>query len=834
MKRTGHRRSESGYTLIELIIAITLLAAVTGAMVAAFITTNNANANTSERIHESNDAQLTAGFWAADAQAAGGTDPSLGTTDTTLGVSKSDAAGCGTGTPVVSFKWREWTDRDTALVDTFVTRVANYFYDGSTHELRRQACANGVSSSVVTLATRVESSPVVTCDGSLTCPSLPGRVQIIVTETNAPVNTRPGPYSFTLSATVRSVGQSAPTLTTATSSPLLVTGGSCTTGAGVTADNGNVTVRINGHAMINATNGSGCTACTFNGASHTWESDGTSIAFGGSCGGNHTPSPAWTNAAGVGDPFASLTPPSTSACGSGTNPAPGSDGYPPGVYPPGVYPQVLTLSGSQSLASVTAAKPAYVLCNGIAGTTTTRSNGVFLYVVNGGVSGNLSLSAPTSGTYQSLALWIRTTTTWDIGDVNIEGAVYGPKTDITMAGGASLTVSVLVVHSIDMRGNPDVAITGTGTPRSPILTAVTGTTLRTVNLSWIPQQFPGITITGYQLSADRGSGFGPWTTLAGGAATTSTPDVCGAADNVVTTCKYQVRALSAAGPGSPSNIATGTSWADTTPPVVTVTAPAAGATVGATTTFTGTATNAATDGTVITVQVYAGNGCVAGTEAGAPVQTTSTGTSWSVASPVMTGGARSVCAFQSDNAGNTGKSAARNFTVDTVGPTVTSVTLSNANGLLAAGDTVTVVFSKAMNTTTMCSAWAATGNQSINGNNQVTVTVADGGAGPDLLTVGSTTCTVGGFNFGSLNLGSAAWVPAAGGATFGGGGGSKSQITYTATTRTLVITLGAKTGSANTVAVTPAPTVLYTPSTAMKDSLGNAMAGAFSFVSQRF
>ena len=179
------------------------------------------------------------------------------------------------------------------------------------------------------------------------------------------------------------------------------------------------------------------------------------------------------------------------------------------MYQPGIYPQVLTLSGSQSLAPVTAAKPAYVLCNGISGSSSVRSSGVFLYVVNGGVTGQLSLSAPTSGTFQSIALWIKPATTWNIGDVNIEGAVYGPLTDISMGGNSSLTVSVLIVHSISLSGNPDLAVTGTGTPRSPILTAQTGTILRTVNLSWTPQQFPGITITGYELSADRGTRLRP-------------------------------------------------------------------------------------------------------------------------------------------------------------------------------------------------------------------------------------------------------------------------------------------------------------------------------------
>ena len=146
------RHAETGFTLIELIISLTLLATITGALVATFITTNNANANTSERIHESNDAQLTAGFWTADAQASGGIDPVRGGTDTTLGVlASTDNGGCAVGSganEIIAFKWKEWANRTTTSageVDTYTTRVAIYGYRASTQELERRTCANGVA-----------------------------------------------------------------------------------------------------------------------------------------------------------------------------------------------------------------------------------------------------------------------------------------------------------------------------------------------------------------------------------------------------------------------------------------------------------------------------------------------------------------------------------------------------------------------------------------------------------------------------------------------------------------------------------------------------------------
>ena len=287
-------KSESGFTLIELIISITLLSVITGALVATFITTNNANANTSERIHESNDAQLTAGFWTADAQAAGGIDPSLGTTDSTLGVlAPADDGGCslGSGAKVIGFKWREWSNRqDTAAgpVDSFTTRVANYVYWSSTRELERRTCANSASTGIVTLASRVVSLPVVTCDGVSPCAAgLPRIVKIAVRETNDPYT---GPqYSFDLTATVRSNSQTTRDSTNSQGSPLLVLGGSCSAGSGFHMQGGaGFHMIVNGDVVINTTDGPGCTAMSANG-NPNYEANSTAIAAGGSCPGGGCP-----------------------------------------------------------------------------------------------------------------------------------------------------------------------------------------------------------------------------------------------------------------------------------------------------------------------------------------------------------------------------------------------------------------------------------------------------------------------------------------------------------------------------------------------------------------
>ncbi len=823
MSRRAPRR-ETGYTLIELIISITLLATITGAIVAAFITTNNANANTAERIHESNDAQLTAGFWTADAQAAGGIDPSLGGTDTTLGVlGAADDGGCslGGGTKVIGFKWREWASRDaTSLADMYTTRVANYVYRPSALELERRTCANGASTGLVTLATRVAAAPVVTCDGISTCPALPRTVKIAVTETNEPYT---GPqYTFELTATVRPDGQTTRDSTNSQGSPLLVLGGSCTAGAGFNIG-GSTTIIVNGSVVVGATNGPGCTGMSVSGNGNTYEADSTIIANGGSCAPANK-CPLTTNGTQLGNPFASLPAPSTVGCGAGSNPAP--DAF--GNFVPGTYPQTLNLSGSVLLNPGT-----YVLCNGISGSTTTRSTGVFLYVAGGEITNQLSFVAPTSGAYQSVALWIANSTPWTLTggtSINIGGAVYAPTAPISVSGQALFTVGVLVAWNVTFTGNSGqtsgITITGTGTPRSPILTATTGAALRTVNLSWVPQTFTGMSpITSYEYRADRGAGFSDWTAVPGGAATTSLIDTCGTSNTVATTCQYQVRAINAIGIGSPSNLAFADSSFDAIAPPVAITAPSNGGRTGLTTTITGTAGNAPGDSATVVVTLYAGSNCTGAVQT---FNVARTGTTWSVASGAMAAGPQSMCATQTDTAGNTGFAGPVNFTAGQV--VNLAITNGGTLGRIDRNDTVAITFGQTMNPVTLCTGWNGT---TVRTGATVRVVITDNDvatAGNDSLTVTDTTCPT--LNVGKINLGSTTWV--SGTASFFNGGGNSSRVQFDGTLRVLTITVGSL-GSGTVNSGVAAQTMTYTPVAAMTDAAANPMTlTPYSFPTLRF
>lgn len=827
-------RSEAGVTLIELIVSLTILATITGATTATFLTANNANANVSERLHESNDAQITSGFWTADAQAAGGVEPALGATDATLGVFTAGDGGCnlGGGSLVIGFKWREWASRNaTTAADAYTTRVAAYVYRAGTNELERRTCSDTATpgtlavTGTVSLASRVASVPTISCNPAGNCPGLPATVSITVTETNNPA-TAPSPYTFTLTAAVRPTGQSAPGAANAAGTPLLALGSSTCSGSGATGldVSGNTTVVVNGQGAVNAKDIGACTAINANG-SIQYASDGTSLVNGGTCSGTKCGLMGiTTDATNIGDPFASLPAPGT-CTGSGNPPA----------GQPGTYRDPVTLSGAL-------APGIYIFCNTVSFSGSVTGTGVMLYFAGTSalsLAGNvdINLTAPTSGLYEGILVWNATTNPISINGngtlANYNGVLYSPNADVIVAGTSTTYIGMIVAKRIIFTGNHTTDITnGQVTPGAPgTLTATTSTTTtRAVDLAWSAPGYTGAIgnpVLGYEYRVNTGSGYGAWTTVPGGLVTTFTHS-CGTSNTSPTSCTYQVRALNALGAGSTSNAATANSMFDATAPAITT--PAAGSVVGTTSTFFGTKWNGPGDATTVSVSVYAGATCTGLPEA-TFASTASGGLTWSATSPALTNGAKCAQVTQVDFTATARTGAAVNFTVGKV----KRVALANANGLVAKGDTVTIEFAQAMTASTICSTWSGAGDQSINGNNQVTVTITNGaGVTNDVLTVTSSACTL---NVGTIDLGSPNWVTA--NTTFSGSGGNKSTINYAGsanllTPNTLTITLGGvATGAGNVVAV-PASTIVYTPAAALRDALNATLPGTYTFTGQRF
>jgi len=145
---------------------------------------------------------------------------------------------------------------------------------------------------------------------------------------------------------------------------------------------------------------------------------------------------------------------------------------------------------------------------------------------------------------------------------------------------------------------------------------------------------------------------------------------------------------------------------------------------------------------------------------------------------------------------------------------------------------VTIVFSERLSVSSMCSTWSGDStNQSITANGAVTVTITDGGAGNDTLTVSTNAANCGGaFHLGTINLGSAGFVTAT--RTFSGNGSNASFLNWNATTFTLVVTPGTPSGA--TATVSGSVTATYTPDPNIKDTTLNGVAGTASRAAVQF
>ena len=437
--RERTRPGEAGVTLVELIVAVVLLAMITGALSSSFITAFRGAQPTNERVRESNDAQVLAAYLVRDGQSAGGTNPTSGTGDSSLGVSSPGSApDCSgpTGTVVLRFKWRDFFATNTAHM-----HVANYVFDAAQHQIVRQTCVDGAMESVLTLAKSValvddgatptptnDNAACIAADGSeAVCPAspasqLPDRVRIRVTETNLPLNS-PTPYVFTLTASVRpTTPTSIPDTNNSNLVPLLTLGG-CSSTPSIDAQ-GSPDVVVYGGVGIN----NGCNPIDIG-------SGATFVATGGN------------TVAPIADPYATLAPPSVD-CVNGTH---------SGASGPGTYKTAATFN------NLTLAPGIYIFCNGVSLGSTVTANGVLFYVVGGTFDGNnadITMSSPATGPYGKAAGGANLTVWQAASDTNqmvlccsntasarFDGTVYTPTATVQLKN-ADMTLTQIVAYRV--------------------------------------------------------------------------------------------------------------------------------------------------------------------------------------------------------------------------------------------------------------------------------------------------------------------------------------------------------------------------------------------------
>jgi prepilin-type N-terminal cleavage/methylation domain-containing protein len=801
-----HTETEGGFTLVEVLISIVILTMIAGALSAAFVTATRASATNAQLVHSSNDAQLIAASLVRDAQAAGGSNPSTGQIDPTLGVSHNwvgenagsdpDASACRDADPahqlVVRFAWADRLDSTTAHI-----HIAKYYFAPATlqapGQLVRVTCIDNAADTTQTLGYKLGSIPTVTCTPAASCPGIPNLVSMTITEVANPANPS-NPYTYTLNASLRP-SSDVPVLTSGGSAtvPLLALGGGTCSGgtpASGFADGGSSNLKVYGGVLVSAPGTPRCPATDFFGNAYTYTAAGL------------------PQQGVVADPYASLLPPAgTCPAGGGTNPAPVG-----GRYQPGVYPQPLPNDA-------VLAPGIFILCaspgSGLTGT------GVMLYLAQGTINwsgGNTNLTAASSGPYAGIAIWQPSSNT---STITIQGnagltlgtaspsvsppmgsGIYAPSAEVDLSGTADLFLGWVIAKTILITGDHAVTV---GVPPAT-LPQITGP-------ASLPTGVVGTPYPNTQVVAGGGAGgntwsvTGPsWMSIDSNGVLSGTPNAALTNGSVTVTVTDNLGDVSQA------------TYALTVDalPTVTSTSPSSGS-QGATNRTIGINGSGFINGATV---AFSGAGITVNSTAWA--SSTRINVNIDIASNAATG-SRGITVTNLDGGTVTGTGV---FAVSAPAA-IASVTLANGGatpGTIEKGDTITVVFSAQMSVASLCPTWSGdAANQALSSNNDVTVTVSDGiGASHDAMTVTSGSCTSG-FNFGSVDLGSNAYV-SGGGAIFTGKNGNKSTIAWTAASHTLVITLGAMTSGtvANVVSSTP----VYAASPSIADSGGAGLTNS--------
>jgi prepilin-type N-terminal cleavage/methylation domain-containing protein len=190
------RDHERGFTLVELLVAITILGVIAAPLSMAFITGVRFLGRTDEKFNDSRSALVSAAYFASDVAGA-----NL--------IVRNDPAACGGSTAVVSFD----SSDSAGAVGGAQNNEVSYVYDTSiptSYRLLRKYCANAGAAVTSVAGVSLGASPVVTCydPGNVvdaTCANATWVKMVVTQKTNQPSTVDPNPvaFTFTLEGTSR-------------------------------------------------------------------------------------------------------------------------------------------------------------------------------------------------------------------------------------------------------------------------------------------------------------------------------------------------------------------------------------------------------------------------------------------------------------------------------------------------------------------------------------------------------------------------------------------------------------------------------------------------------
>lgn len=451
MRREGFARlrAEDGFSLAELLVGIVVVGIIMGSIAAALIVGLRTTDQTTERLNESHDVQISSAYLANDVQSA-------------ASVSVTGAGTCASQTTIVTFTYADG-------------RVATYACGPGGDETRVTRTFGGVTEVLAHFARPAR--PSVTCTPS--CGSgTPARVDITFTERSG--------LTFTLTGSRRTHGsEGVSTLPQETTflafgnSPLTVKGGckkndpeedqvNCSqSDYGGPGQNDRAKLTVLGNLYVNAgING----AVKLVGKANLVATGEFKILSPGTCqgcrNGNTSPYPPGSYAIPLPDPLEHLTPPTATALGVCSG----------GVCSPGRYPSRLTINGSVTLRPGT-----YILESGISigGNAVVSGSGVFLYNKAGDLDfqggSQIQISPPTSGPYRGILIYQPRSNASDLSlsggttvgagnndclnEATLLGVVYARAARVTLGtGGACLRASAVIAENVIITGNSRITI----------------------------------------------------------------------------------------------------------------------------------------------------------------------------------------------------------------------------------------------------------------------------------------------------------------------------------------------------------------------------------------
>ena len=363
------QRDDSGFTLVELMVAIVVGMIILGAIGFGLTTFAQASTPTTRRVLKSRDANLAATFIVKDAVNTSGSG--ISTSDTTTCPDATYTSGK-MATPtsltaVVRFTWTVTTSALAAQTDN-VNYVLALDKDGTSHTLLRRYCVNGSLISD-TYVGDVFSSITAACIPNADCSGTPTKITVTAKEVQDIGEA--SQYTYTLSGTFRQVPANGTLPTPPPGSPIPLLS-LATTGNGLTiAGNGALSVNGGKNIVIDS-------SVTNGGANAKINTTGK-IDYVTSC--TNPPFTQCAQSTGAGDPYRGVPAPPTGPTQAATS----CSG---GTLQPGHYTSAVSITTACTLASGIYYFDQNVSVSGNSGGL--NGSGVLLYF--GGTTNTLSVT----------------------------------------------------------------------------------------------------------------------------------------------------------------------------------------------------------------------------------------------------------------------------------------------------------------------------------------------------------------------------------------------------------------------------------------------------------